>query len=190
MKKLCFPLSLVVIALTIIAMVQFNSCCKKKKTLTINYPIVDTGYAPALIVPPGLGFVYLNSVFSKNVYSDFNKRINDQDIDSSQVSSVKCDSMKMDIALPPGMTFGFIDSITALIAMKDSTNVQVLGTKSNIPDTATRITLNLRDLELRSYILQDSFKVIIGGRPDNSGANIPSGTLLRFITSFTGVYQE
>jgi hypothetical protein len=151
---------------------------------------VEVGTAPAVVLPAGLGGLYLPAVFVRNVSSDFSARLNAQGIDSSQVQSVTCKEMFMDITAPAGTTFKFIDSITCKMAFKDSTGVVLLGTKGNIPDTATRIRMDVVSTDLKSYILKDSFKMIVGGIIDNGGANLPAGVDLRFSVSFLGLYQE
>jgi hypothetical protein len=183
--------SIIVVCLFAFFAFAIGSCCKSKNStgtssadiIKFNLPIGDTGNLPEFAGVP-FEFPELDSLFSVTVATYADSLMKKNNTTPAKIISIMCNSMLI-TSYKPGQKINFVKSIKLFMANKDGSNKKLVGTKYNISPTDSAIELNIEpNAELKSFILADSFKMILGGqyRPNSP---ILAGNALNFLANFS-----
>jgi hypothetical protein len=199
MKKLNL-LSLIAIT----SIIFFTQCCKKKtpvtppavdvctystESVTSDFIFSDTGATtvPAIInlFPTG---TYIPSVYSKTVPSTVDSQLTaDGKHKACQAKLITMKQLRVLIDSPANMNFDFISGINLFMAKKGSYDSVLVAQKTGIPAGSKSIIMDIiPNVNLRDYVLSDSFRFVIGATKSNQPvANTTDKTYLRFDASFS-----
>jgi hypothetical protein len=194
MKKLIIT-SILAVAITVF----FTQCCKTNNSnvcaynsefVSLTFPFSDTG---ATIIPSFINFVptgyYIPSVYSQTVRSTVDSQVKaNGTYKTCQAKEIYLESMRVKIDSPANQNFDFISTIKLFIAKKGATDSLLIASKINVPANSKSIIMDIEpNANINEYVLQDSFKFIIGATK-SSGAvvNTTDKTFLRFDAAFKG----
>jgi hypothetical protein len=195
MKKLIIT-STLALCITIL----LTQCCKKTGTtdactystdfVGLTFPFSDTGATtiPAFInfVPTG---IYIPSVYSQTVRSTVDSQVKaNGQYKTCQAKEIYMESMRVKIDSPANQNFDFISTINLYIAKKGAADSILVASKTAVPAGSKSIIMDITpNINIKDYVLQDSFKFIIGATK-SSGAvlNTTDKTYLRFDAAFKG----
>jgi hypothetical protein len=168
-----------------------NSCCKKKTTTTtppasqivkFDLPFQDSSYLPTLSILPIPVDLTADSLFSYQFATYSDSLFKQNNSSAAKIISVKCNSLIMS-QYDNTKNLDFIKDIKMFVANKDGSNKVLIGSKIGIPLNSTSVNLDLTGAELKSYMIADTFRLVVGGTI-RANSTIPPNSFLSYLASF------
>lgn len=148
MKKLLFPILLVVFGLSSCDSLSKLTQFEKSFSTTVNIP------AAATILP------FPISAGSPEIKTDISQYLSDNKIDTALIEKVSLKKLEMIITAPiaDSCNFNFLSEVEVSIYTADSTLVTKIASLRNVPANKT-IELNVEPADLKKIILKEAFKL-------------------------------
>lgn len=124
--------------------------------VTFDVPVESS----ATIKGGGLFSAFLPSAFADFTSLDLSQSqsFKNAGVGKNDVDSVKLKEAVLEIESPAGATLEFLDALTFYVEA-DGVPKTKIASKADIPDNATRITLDVEDVELAPYVTAPSMTV-------------------------------
>jgi hypothetical protein len=179
--KLLIPIAFLIAVL-------LGGCCKSKNStpasqiVSFDLPYTDTSYLPVISPVPFPEDFTADNLFSYAFATYSDSLFKQNGSSANKIVSVKCDALSMS-QYDASKYLDFIKDIKMYVANKDGSNKVLIGSKLNVPLSTNAIQLDLTGAELKSYMIADTFKLIVGGTIRKNTV-IPPNSFLRYLAKF------
>jgi hypothetical protein len=134
-------------------LIFFTSCDEIDKlfTFSINHQV---NFQIESSAPLNLPF----EIATPDVTTNSNQSFKNNNTSSSLVKDVRLADLKLTVVDPADKTFSFLKSVTLYISTDQNNEIE-LASQTDIPTTATTITLIPTNAKLDTYVKADSYKL-------------------------------
>lgn len=151
----------IIVPLVSLSVLFLASCDKLKELANINFSVdyKETTDVPGLpnspVIPPNQGLT--ESIPRIGAATNSEETIKEYNTSSELIKEVKLGKLDLILEAPTTQTFNIVDSIWVYISSTSTgQGEQRVAYKFDIPNDAKQVSLNVEDLNLKDYFLQDS----------------------------------
>ncbi len=178
-------LSKISVALVLLVTLFTFSSCDEVDELTK----FDLDYKSSFTVPASS--ILLNGLIipTPDITTNAETRFENNNTQKNLVESVKLKSIILDIEMPSGEDFSFLKSVKLSISADGLTDKQI-ASKSDISGSETSLALIIDNVELKDYLLKDSFSIkseVTTGETISEDYKIGVNTIFRVDAKILGV---
>ena len=101
-----------------------------------------------------------SSVVSPDIPTNIAALLKQNNTRSDLVESAKLDSMTLTITAPAGQNFAFLQGAHIFIVADGQSDVEI-AYRNNVSDQTAILNMDIDDVELKTYLLKDSFQMKI-----------------------------
>lgn len=140
---------------TISLLAIFSSSCKKADSFTQFYMYYYTDFVVQSTVGINLPF----NLYSPNITSNSESTFENNDTRKDKVEEIYLETLILTVNSPANGNLNFLKSLHLYLSAGSLPEIEVAWIDDHTDDGARSILLNTTDVNLRDYIVEDSFQI-------------------------------
>jgi len=134
-------------------LVLFISCDKLDELTKF-----DVDYNTQVTIPSSAGVNLPFDIFTPDTETNSESEFESNDTRKDLVEEIKLTQLQLDLKAPSESDFSFLESIEVYISAEGLDEIKI-ASKTDVPEAATVLDLDIIDVDLQEYIKKDSYNL-------------------------------